>query len=82
MKQTLYSLHRSKANSKLLSHITSKIICPLYGLGKHALNTRQQQLFKHVLDLLPPIIQDRGRSLKISLSYKNRITKSYSCMSL
>jgi hypothetical protein len=37
MKQTLHSLHRSKANNKLLSHITSKIICPFYGPEKHAL---------------------------------------------
>jgi hypothetical protein len=33
------------------------------------------QLFKHVSNLLPPIMQDIGISLKISLFYKNRVTK-------
>jgi hypothetical protein len=60
MKQALHSSHRSKANNKLLSHITSKIICPYCGPEKVVLNTKQQQLFKHVLDQLPLIIQDRG----------------------
>ena len=82
MKQTLYSLHRSKANNKLLSHITSKIIYPFCDPPKNVFNTKQHKLFKHVLDQLPLIMQDRGRYMKISLLYKNRITKRYSCWSL
>jgi hypothetical protein len=44
-------------------------------LGLTSMTTTNLPTFKHVLDLLPPIMQDRGRSLKISLFYKNRITK-------
>jgi len=71
MKQTLHSLHGSKDNNKLFSHITSKIICPFYGpKKKHAFNTRQKYIFKHVLDMLPLIKKDTGRPLRRSYFYK------------
>jgi hypothetical protein len=50
MRQAFNNSHRTKANNKLFSHITSSIICPSCNPEKVVLNTKQQQLFKQVLD--------------------------------